>query len=234
LFSYIDPGSDVGRAHRPRAERVDEMKAYVIKQGDYLTALAFRRGFDALTIWNDPANSDLRQQRASMDMLAPGDIIQLPDERPVRSHHISAGGNHRFVLGAVPKVTITLMLQDDNGPIVGTPYSIHGVHPPIAGTSRQGGMVRFDVPVTISSVTIELPDRGTCLEVRIGHLDPIAEPSGVRQRLNHLGFGPTPDGEPSSDAVSTSIGNFQQSCGLAATGQMDEETLTRLRSAHES
>ncbi|MFT3767392.1 MAG: hypothetical protein QM820_18220 [Minicystis sp.] len=39
------------------------MKAYVVRQGDYLKQLAHALGFDADAVWNDPKNAELSQRR---------------------------------------------------------------------------------------------------------------------------------------------------------------------------
>ena len=49
------------------------MEPYVVRQGDYLTALAHARGADPNQIWNAPENAKLRELRKNRAILAPGD-----------------------------------------------------------------------------------------------------------------------------------------------------------------
>ncbi len=49
-----------------------EMRPYVVRQGDYLVKLAFVHGFDAEEVWNDPKNEEIRGRRADHNILAPG------------------------------------------------------------------------------------------------------------------------------------------------------------------
>ncbi len=55
------------------------MQPYVIKQGDYLTALADRFDFDADSVWNDDANKDLRDLRDDPTILCAADVLYIPD-----------------------------------------------------------------------------------------------------------------------------------------------------------
>src|SRR5208337_3002899 len=59
------------------------MVPYVVRQGDYLAQIAFRRGFVADRVWSAPENATLREARKDPNILAPGDILHVPDdERP--------------------------------------------------------------------------------------------------------------------------------------------------------
>jgi hypothetical protein len=61
--------------------------------------LAYRFGFDADTIWQDPANEDLRKQRLDPRLLRPTDILYIPDQvdkEPV-SHALQTGQTNSFV-----------------------------------------------------------------------------------------------------------------------------------------
>ena len=64
------------------------MRPYVVRQGDYLTGLADRHGFDPKQVWEDQRNAELRAERPSPEVLAPGDIVFLP-EHPPREHKIN-------------------------------------------------------------------------------------------------------------------------------------------------
>ncbi|MFT3765690.1 MAG: hypothetical protein QM820_09265 [Minicystis sp.] len=79
-----------------------ELRPYVVRQGDYLTRLAHRFGFDAEEVWNDPKNAEIKKLRSSMEVLAPGDIVYLPE--PTRATlPIQKGTTNRYV-ATIPKV----------------------------------------------------------------------------------------------------------------------------------
>lgn len=57
-------------------------RTYVVRPGDTLSAIARQFGFpNPLAIFNDPANTALRQQRRSDNLIMPGDKIAIPPSR---------------------------------------------------------------------------------------------------------------------------------------------------------
>src|SRR5688572_23264483 len=91
------------------------MRPYVVRQGDYLTQLAHRRGFSVEDVWNDPANDALRQKRSSPEILQPGDILHLPERREGwNPRSLTIGGENRFT-AKIPAVQIKLVLQRADG-----------------------------------------------------------------------------------------------------------------------
>ena len=69
------------------------MEPYVIRQGDYLLQVAHTFGFDADTVWNDDKNSDLARLRPDHNILRPGDILYIPDNK-----------SRRMTLGVLEKI----------------------------------------------------------------------------------------------------------------------------------
>lgn len=70
------------------------------------------------------------------------------------------------------------------------------------------------------------------IPLMLGYLNPITEVSGIKQRLENLGFAcGTTDDEP-SDALTSAICAFQEKHGLEVTGEMDDETRDQLEEAH--
>jgi hypothetical protein len=81
------------------------IRSYVVKQGDYLTKLAFTMGFTAADVWSDPKNADLKAARPDPDILAPGDVLYIPDANPEDLG--VQGGTSSAYAAAVPQVTPT-------------------------------------------------------------------------------------------------------------------------------
>src|SRR5687767_11501856 len=124
------------------------MKPYVVRQGDYLARLAVLKGFDPDAVWNHERNRDLRGRRASTEVLAPGDILFVPDE-PVPDVGLASGGTRQFVVSTPPKTTVmTVYLEDQDGqPLANKPYEITGALPPTSGRTGSDGKVSFTVSV---------------------------------------------------------------------------------------
>jgi hypothetical protein len=166
------------------------MQPYVIRQGDFLANLAHRFGFDADTVWNDPANSELGDARADPNILAPTDILYIPDDAgsnlPV--HQLSTGQTHTFV-SEPPCVTVSVKFTDAGGPSYSSRAFTIAELEDLTGLTTDGdGVATFQAPVTLSTATLTFTDTSETWTLRIGALDPINTPSGIFQRLQHLGY----------------------------------------------
>lgn len=227
------------------------MRPYVVRQGDYLTRLAVQHGFDADEVWSHESNRDLRERRPNRDMLAPGDILHLPERDP-RAAPFRSGGTRRYQ-ARVPKVPVRIVLRSGREPIRDEPFVVTGAgRTAIEGTSDGEGVIRFEVPVHVTEVYLRLPRSNAAYPVLVGHMDPLEEESGVRARLEHLGYlspplrdvlargplGPLAHRrdtipEPPDDALEQAVRRFQTANGLEATGAVDDATRDALRRAHD-
>lgn len=214
------------------------MRAYVVKQGDHLAKLAFLLGFSADEVWNDPKNAELKAARPDPDLLAPGDVLYIPDASP--ENMAVQGGTSNDYAASVPEVTIHLVFSDSNAPLAGEVCVIEGVGEPELATTDDGGKLTITAPITLREIRVTLPARDLAYAVRVGDLDPIAELSGVRQRLQHLGFeGYEPwtrneGADIETDEGRRAIAAFQRASGLSETGEADDDTRSALVAAHGS
>lgn len=212
------------------------MKPYVVKQGDYLDRIAHARGFDPEEVWNDPKNAELKGQRAP-NLLHPGDILYVPDRK--RTWLPLKGSTDNLYVAKVPRTKVRLMFKDLDKPRAGEAYVVHGMGEPEEGTTDGDGGVEVSVPVHVREVQISFPGSGVTYPVHIGDMDPIEEATGVRKRLQHLGYGSVAGvAEDASDedaegAERAAIGAFQADQGMEATGEMDDATRAALAKAHD-
>ena len=207
---------------------------FVVKQGDHLDKLAFVHGFDADAVWNDGKNAELKAKRKKPSVLLAGDVLHFPRARKT-GKPLSKGTTNSYTVD-VPKKKVSLTLKDPR--VQSAAYTVRGLGAPVTG-STSGGAFSVDVPVYVREIVVSFDDIPLLYDVRIGDLDPITEPSGVRQRLEHLGFRPPTGGaagtaEETADADSEAIAAFQTSQGLDATGAIDDATRSALASAHVS
>ncbi len=208
------------------------MRPIVVRQGDYLTQLAFRHGFNAEEVWNAGENSELRQHRANPEMLAPGDVLHIPDT-PEDGPSLQIGSTNKYV-AHVPKVRVVVELGDEDRVLPNEPYRVEGLGAPIAGRSNAEGHVELNVPVTTREVLIVLPEHDAIIPVFVGDLDPINALSGVRQRLRHLGYYELGSEAVEPEADTSAIRRFQRDRQLPVTGELDDRTRDALRDAHRS
>jgi hypothetical protein len=162
------------------------MQPYVIKRGDFLALLAHQFGFDADTVWNDPANDDLRKIRTDPNILAPTDVLYIPDppDEPV-THALTMGSTNSFTV-TVPTMNVTFVFADPS--CASQPYTVQEL-PDLTGmSSDSSGSITFTTPIDIGMFTVEFTGAGLSFTCGVGYLDPINTFSGVIQRLQNLGY----------------------------------------------
>jgi hypothetical protein len=163
------------------------MQPYVVKQGDHLPLLAYRFAFDADSVWNDPANDDLRKLRPDPNLLLPTDVLYIPDQvnkSPV-PHSLQTGQSNLFV-SDVPNVGLVVVFADPARASQG--FSVTEC-PDLKGLSTDGdGHATFDIPISMQKVSIVFASDGATFSIKVGHLNPIETLSGAAQRLQNLGF----------------------------------------------
>jgi hypothetical protein len=164
------------------------LQPYVIRQGDHLALLAYKFGFDADTVWNDPKNAQLRQAgQLSQDpnILTPTDMLYIPDPAPPAMKSLEPGTTNTFVADP-PTVSFTVQFMGDS--FASQSYTLQEL-PELTNLTTDGdGIATFNVPVTQTVLTVVFTASGAKYVVKIGHLDPIGTLSGIFQRLRSLGF----------------------------------------------
>jgi hypothetical protein len=141
------------------------------------------------------------------------------------------------------KVYLRLCLQDDlHNPYLNTNYRLRVEAADYAGATDSTGMLEQEIPadavdgeITIFPFPDDPSDPGYTFTLKLGHLDPIDEDSGVDARLINLGFGPTDSDNPewSDDDRGDALKAFQDRFGLEITGMADDATRQKLRALHD-
>lgn len=210
-------------------------KRHVAQEGEGVSAIAFRYGFAPETVWNDPGNEELRATREDMDILAPGDVVVVPDKR-LKEELRATGAFHRFQRKGVPailRVQVTVNGQarakEPFTVVVDESYSYSDV------TDADGVLQAPLSPAAARAVVTVGPD-GYQFAVEIGAVRPIRTLAGVRSRLNNLGYEcgeiDAPEGDPRTREA---ILAFQRDRGLAESGDWrDEALVAALRDEHDT
>ncbi len=210
------------------------MTPYVVKQGDYLAKVAHAHGVDPDAVWNDPKNAELKQQRAP-NMLHPGDILYVPE--PKREWQPLHKGTSNVYIAKVPRTKVRVVFHDFDKPRANEPYKILGMGEPEEGVTDGDGAVEIQVPVHIREVQVNFPRVQITHPVHVGDMDPIDETTGVRKRLQHLGYyrEPSPGlGGDAEENETAAILAFQQANQLPVTGILDDATKAALLDKHGS
>jgi hypothetical protein len=102
--------------------------------------------------------------------------------------------------------------------------------------SRCRGTRRGEAPVHVREARVSFPAKKLVFPVLVGDMDPIDEPSGVRQRLQHLGYLLPGSETLSEDDVAArdrdAIAAFQSKKGLPPTGTINDATRAALDAEH--
>jgi hypothetical protein len=210
------------------------MLPYIVRQGDYLTKLAFVHGFDEDEVWNDPKNEDLKKLRTDPNILAPGDILFIPEKEGEEGLPIAKGTENSYA-ATVPKAKVCVVFKEFDGkPMANEPYEVKGCVVEKDAKTDGDGRLMIEVAVSVREVEVLFPGRHLSFRVRVGDMDPAAENSGARQRLENLGMHPSFSGSDSTDdgVTQAAISAFQGAKGLPQTGVIDDATRDALVSTH--
>lgn len=209
----------------------------VARRNDSISSLAQRHGHSWETIWDDPDNQELREQRADPDVLQRGDRIVIP---PLRVEPVDAatGQRHRFRRKGIP-AKLRVYIKDHRGDaLADVPYELRlgsewsegttdaeGLLEAWVDPAEQDGLLRVWADAERSRVFAEWP-------LGLGALAPHDTVSGVQERLANLGRYEGPiDGELNPD-TQAALRAFQAEHELDATGELDDATCQQLDDAH--
>lgn len=208
-------------------------RTHKIVDGDSTSSLAYAEGLNAESVWNHPENAALKEQRAHMDILSPGDDLYLPDlveKTETRATDLV----HRFKRIGVPaKTRLQILVGDD--PRANEAYVFRvGKRIRREGTTDGEGVLEEFVPPNATRATVFFPADGSEYAVSFGTLDPIETVRGVQKRLNNLGYDSgAADGEI-GEKTRAALAAFQRDLGLETTGALTDETRDALAAVHDT
>jgi hypothetical protein len=211
---------------------------HIARQGDCLSSIAAQYGFpDWRTIYHHAANTQLRTRRPDPNVLYPADEVYIPD-RVLRRESCVTDEEYIFVAGIAPTY-LNVCVQDPAGsPFSDVPYKLLVDRVEFSGTTDEHGWIRSEIPARAAWGTLivcpnpSAPDAVVSWRVLLGHLDPLDTTSGVKGRLNNLGFGcGTPD-DRKDEALDSALRRFQQGNNLTVDGIAGPLTQAKLKQAH--
>ena len=207
-----------------------------------MARLAQRFGFDADEVWNDESNRELREQRESPNVLAPGDVLHIPEESERSGAGLSKGASNRY-RGTLASTSVRVVVHRLGEVLRSEPCEVLIGDPPQQTTTDGDGVLAIDVPQHLEEVMVRFPDRGFQMALRLGHLDPLDTESGVIGRLENLGYllprqllegGHADLNTPAirERRLRRAVEAFQRSRDLEPTGEVDDATREALREEH--
>jgi N-acetylmuramoyl-L-alanine amidase len=205
---------------------------YTVRQGDCMASIAVGSGHFWETIWDDPANSELKEVRQDPYVLLPGDRVTIPELRR-KDEDIEPEKRHRFVRKGAPEKLI-VVFRVAGEPRANEAYSLDIDGVVTEGTTDPSGRMEAFIPPDAREGWITFVESGDMYELELGHLDPVNEIAGVQGRLRNLGFyAGSVDGRPGKE-LSDAVLRFQEDAGLPPTGTLSEAGRRKLQEVHGS
>lgn len=213
---------------------------YLVKQGDYLTKIAHEHGFsDFLTLWDDPANAELRQKRKSPNVLFPGDVVAIPDSEPKRETG-STEQRHRFVAKGKP-LKLRLEVEDAfRDPLRNAPceLEVEGERKDVKRSDAQGRL-EVGIPPNTQRGRLVFREVDTVfkdfvLDIQIGSMDPVVEIAGQSKRLVNLGYLKKLAADRDDPEFLSALQEFQIDHDLVVDGRCGRVTQAQLEKVHGS
>jgi len=205
-------------------------KKHVIREGESVISIGVKYGFFPQTIWDDSANSDLRSQRENLNVLAPGDVVFIPDKTE-KELSGATEQRHRYRRKGVPAI-LRLTILVSGQPRANKAFRLDVDGHLLKGQTDGQGKLEVPLPPDAKKGRLYIGDDEKPLELSFGHLDPVEEDRGALQRLSNLGY-PTHDAQAVSEAVEPAIRRFQSEYGLSESGSLDKATCAKLAEVHD-
>ncbi len=205
---------------------------HVIKQGESVISLSELHGLFADTIWNDPANAELKEKRKNMNILMPGDILMIPDKR-LKEVSRETNNVHKFKRKGIPAI-FRLQLFDIEEPRANQKYRLEVDGQQFDGQTDSRGVLEQAIPANSKKGILVIGTDEFRLEIDFGYLDPINEIAGLQKRLNNMGYDCGKPDNQLNEATRRQLMLFQKRFDLQETGEADAETLKKLEELHDN
>lgn len=226
-----------------------------VEPGETIRKIAARFSVsDWRTIWESDLNADLRDRRNDPNVLYEGDTVLIPlaedGEEPGDTEQ-----HHPFQAPASPLVLRVRLLDKEFRPLRDRDYTVKLQSEPTPRRGRTDSQGRVIQEVSdaeeSAALTVRIPggrapdgsllaDSPVTFTLRIGRLDPVLENapdescvSGVKQRLNNLGFRCGSVTETLDDRTRAAIQAFCAKVGLTSRDRPDAEFQTKLKQVHD-
>jgi hypothetical protein len=206
----------------------------VVGETDCVASIADETGHFWQTIWNDPANADLKAARQDPNLLLPGDRVTVPPLREGSAER-PTGERHRFRRRGVPS-RLTVRVLENGKPRAGEPYKLMADETVRSGVTGDDGSVSTFLSALARKVELRVGagDALTVYDLSPKELRPLNDLAGAQQRLSNLGFECLEEKGRFGDTTRAAVTDFQKSRKLAETGELDAATLEALRKGYGS
>lgn len=204
---------------------------YEVQPGDCISSIAFDHGFFADTIWNYPANKELKSLRQDPNTLCAGDTVVIPDKRE-KIVNKPTGEMHKFRLNNTPALC-SLQLFDGDDYRANQQYELDIDGRLLTGKTNAEGVLRVPIPPNARRGKLVIGEDRAEYDLKFGQIEPPTQTRGVQARLQNLGYDCPINGKMDEE-TQNALRNFQFACGLKETAEIDDATLQKLDELHDN
>lgn len=179
-------------------------RTHEVRQGEHLSTIAAKYGFlNFKTIWEHPANAELRQLRQDPHVLNPGDKVFIPDRLP-KTEKRPTGNLHTFKIER-PPLFLRLRLENIDSEVLRNDTCSLAVEEPsqpkpppsnppqspfkTVKTDAKGILEqKIDPLAHEGELVADIQNKPIKFNLKIGDLDPATTLVGQQARLNNMGY----------------------------------------------
>lgn len=211
---------------------------HVVQPGETVARIAAQYGFaDWRTIWDHPDNQGLASQRTNPDVLAPEDVLVIPDKTEGKVS-VATGKRHVFRVSASP-IKLRLVLRDfDHEPLKSTKCTLSVAGQNLELQTDAEGLLEAEIPASAETAELRFQDPLVPFElsvpIQIGHLDPVDTVAGQTARLNNLGYAAGSPEDEDRTRFEHAVQEFQVDHDLKVDGACGTKTQAKLEEVHGS
>jgi N-acetylmuramoyl-L-alanine amidase len=194
-----------------------------------MSSIAKDHGYFWQTIWDDPANAELKNTRKDPNVLLPKDRVTLPPKNQ-KQEPGQTELRHRFMVKGQPEKLRVRILRDGK-PRKNQPYTLEVNGSVYRGNTDPAGKIECPIPPNARRAKLEVgtPPDVDQYDLNLGEIDPIDQVSGIQGRLSSLGFDCGAVDGLWGPRTEQALRAYQKHCGFEVTGEMDERTRQRLQ-----
>src|SRR5258706_13539058 len=159
------------------------MSKITASQGDSILSLAHDNGHFWQKVWDHGENAALKGKRKNPNQIMEGDEVFIPDLE-VKQESRAADASHVFKRKGVP-AKMKMQLFSLGEPRKNEPYVLELDGKLITGNLDGEGKLEQFIPPNCKGGSLKLQNGKDIIPIKLGHLNPIDEVSGVKQRLNN-------------------------------------------------
>lgn len=204
-------------------------KIHNVRQGECIASISLKYGFNPETIWNDPANAQLKNNRPNHYVLYPSDQVTIPELRTKEEEAVT-DNRHKYRRKGMPVYLNLQLFSESRKPLANKSFTLRVGGKVSQGTTDGEGCLKIPIPPQEKEGVLIIENRN--FNIRIGYLNPLGYNSGIRSRLNNLGYKAGAGGEEMDAELRRALEAFQEDQGLPKTGEIDEATINALHERH--